>query len=51
MIDVYDMERFIRIANAILKRRYPYCRQRRSIVAKMYSRWYARKTYLNIKEK
>ena len=43
MIDVYDMQRFIRIANAILKRRYENPRQRNAWVAKMYARWYQRK--------
>lgn len=37
-----DMKRFLRIANARLKKRYPFKRQRDAWVAKMYVRWIER---------
>jgi hypothetical protein len=37
-----DMYRFIRIASARLKKRYPFKKQRDAWVAKMYVRWLQR---------
>ena len=37
-----DRERFIRLAKALIARRYPYIPQRRAIAAKMYSNWIKR---------
>jgi hypothetical protein len=37
-----DMERFLRIANARLKKIYPFKKQRRAWAAKMYVRWIER---------
>jgi hypothetical protein len=37
-----DMERFLRIANARLRKRYPFKKQRRAWAAKMYVRWVER---------
>jgi hypothetical protein len=37
-----DMERFLRIANARLRKMYPFKQQRRAWAAKMYIRWVER---------
>ena len=37
-----DMERFLRIANARLRKIYPFKKQRRAWAAKMYVRWVER---------
>lgn len=44
------MNQFLRIANARLKKVYPFKKQRRAWAAKMYARWIERKTF-NTKEK
>ena len=38
-----DMDRFLRIAKAMLRKRYPFKKQRNAIAAKMYVRWFDRK--------
>lgn len=45
-----QMEQFLRIANARLRKRYPFKKQRRAWAAKMYVKWIDRKTF-NTKEK
>lgn len=45
-----QMEQFLRIANARLRKRYPFKKQRESWAAKMYIRWVDRKVF-NTKEK
>lgn len=37
-----EMERFLRIAKAMIRKRYPFKRQRDAIAAKMYVRWFER---------
>ncbi len=44
------MNQFLRIANARLRKRYPFKKQRKAWAAKMYARWIERKTF-NTKEK
>lgn len=45
-----QMEQFLRIANARLRKRYPFKKQRRAWAAKMYVKWIDRKTF-NTKER
>ena len=40
-----QMEQFLRIANARLRKVYPNKQQRRAWAAKMYARWIERKTF------
>lgn len=40
-----DMEKFIRIAMARLKKTYPFRPQRRAVAAKMYMEWLKRKEH------
>ncbi len=44
------MNQFLRIANARLRKKYPFKKQRKAWAAKMYARWIERKTF-NTKEK
>ena len=44
------MNQFLRIANARLRKRYPFKKQRNAWAAKMYARWIERKTF-NTKER
>lgn len=39
------MEQFLRIANARLRKKYPFKKQRKAWAAKMYARWIERKTF------
>lgn len=46
-MDDKQMNDFLRIANAKVRKYYPFKRQRDAIVAKMYSRWLERKSMID----